>query len=514
MTNKSIFPLFTCVWLTFVSSAYSQFLPVTETNLSNGMKVLLVERHDEPSVAGGWVAHVGSANEHPGITGIAHLFEHMMFKGTTNIGTTDATKDFEILAEQEKIRDAMRQEESKMRGLIRSGKINDMMKPECWTPRYRELQQQFKTLVDDERKVLVKNEFDNLYTANGASGMNAFTMQDMTAYFCTVPANKLELWMWMESSRIHKPVFREFYAERDVVFEERRMRLDSTPLGIAMETFNSMFWDALPYSWEVIGWPSDVSSISKPQADQFYATYYAPQNLTLILVGNFQTAKIVPQLEKYFGRIPAGTNNPPDLVTLEPKQTVEKRMNAEVDANPQITIYYHTVPFGHKDSYPLEILAQILSTHTGRLYKGLVLGNGVATDAGAAQNSMKWAGYFEFSGEAAPDHSPENVEKAIYAELEKLQRVEVPAQELQKVKNAFAAAEFRKLNSNMSILHQLIWNEGEGDWREINDANTKIQAVTAADVKRVANEYFAKENRAVATFTRKTKSESEKSNAK
>jgi predicted Zn-dependent peptidase len=512
MTYKFFFPLFTCAWLAFASVAHSQLLLVTETNLSNGMRVLLVERHDEPNVAGGWVAHVGSANEHPGITGMAHLFEHMMFKGTTNIGTTDAAKDFEILAEQEKIRDAMRDEEAKMRGQIRSGKIDDMMKPECWTPRYRELQQQFKTLVDDERKVLVKNEFDNLYTANGASGMNAFTMQDMTAYFCTVPANKIELWMWMESGRILRPVFREFYSERDVVFEERRMRLDSTPLGVAMETFNSMFWDALPYSWEVIGWPSDVSSISKPQADAFYATHYAPQNLTLILVGDFKADEIVLHLEKYFGRIPRGTNNPPDLVTLEPKQTVEKRMNAEVDANPQVTIYFHTVPFGHKDSYALEILAQILSTHTGRLYKGLVLGSGAATDAGAAQNSMKWAGYFEISGESAPGHTPEEVEKNLYAELEKLQHDEVPTQELQKVKNAFAAAEYRKLNSNMSILHQLIWNEGEGDWREINDANTKIQAVTAADVKRVAGEYFKKENRAVATFTRKT--DAAKANAK
>jgi predicted Zn-dependent peptidase len=314
----------------------------------------------------------------------------------------------------------------------------------------------------------------------------------------------LELWMWMESGRIWKPVFREFYAERDVVFEERRMRLESTPMGVPMETFNAMFWEALPYSWDTLGWPSDVSTISKPQADAFYATFYAPQNLTLILVGDFKAGEIVAQLEKYFGRIPRGTNNPPDLVTLEPKQTVEKRMNAEVDANPQVEIYFHTVPFGHKDSYALEILAQLLSNHTGRLYKGLVLGSSVANDIGAAQESMKWAGFFDLSGEAATGHTPDEVEKAIYAEIEKLQRDEVPAEELQKVKNNFAAGEYRKLNSNMGILHQLIWNEGEGDWREINDANTKLQAVTAADVKRVANEYFQKENRAVATFTRKT----------
>jgi predicted Zn-dependent peptidase len=486
-----------------IPSAYSQQVPVIETNLSNGIHVLLVERHDEPSVAGGWVAHVGSANERPGITGIAHLFEHMMFKGTTTIGTTDSNKDSAILTAQEKVRDEMRDEEAKIRAEIRKGKADDLLKPETWSPRYRDLQRQFKTLVDDERKVLVKNEFDNIYTANGASGMNAFTMQDMTAYFCTVPANKLELWMWMESGRLLHPIFREFYSERDVVFEERRMRLESTPLGRPMETFNAMFWEALPYSWDTLGWPSDVSTISKAQADEFYATFYAPQNLTLIVVGDFDAQQFIPLAEKYFGRIPRGSINPPDLVTLEPKQVVEKRLNAEVAANPQVEIFWHTVPFGHQDSYALQIFGQLLSTHTGRLYKNLVLGSGAATDVGAAQYSMKWAGFFDASGEAAPGHTPAEVENAIYAEIEKLQHDEVPPEELLKVKNNFAAGEYRKLNSNMSILHSLIWSEGEGDWREINAANAKLQAVTAADVKRVANRYFTKENRAVATFTRR-----------
>ena len=282
-------------------------------------------------------------------------------------------------------------------------------------------------------------------------------------------------------------------------------------MGVPMETFNAMFWEALPYSWDTLGWPSDVSTISKLQADAFYATFYAPQNLTLILVGDFSANEVYPKLEKYFGRIPRGATPPPDLVTLEPKQTVEKRMNAEVDANPQVEIFYHTVPFGHKDSYALQIFGQILSTHTGRLYKGLVVGSGIANDVGAAQESMKWAGFFDLSGEAATGHTPEEVEKALYFEIEKLQRDEVPSEELQKVKNNFAAGEYRKLNSDMSILHQLIWNEGEGDWREINDANAKLQAVTAADVKRVANEYFTKENRAVAAFTRKAKADTGKS---
>ena len=175
-----------------------------------------------------------------------------------------------------------------MREMYRHGEIDDLLKPENWTPRYRELQKQFTQLVEAERQVLVKNEFDRILSREGASGMNAFTSDDMTAYFENVPANKLELWMWMESGRIYHPVFREFYAERDVVFEERRMRTDSTPLGKFEEEFNAMFWESSPYSWPTVGWPSDISAISKAQADEFYSLYYSPQNITLILVGDFK----------------------------------------------------------------------------------------------------------------------------------------------------------------------------------------------------------------------------------
>ena len=482
---------------------HAQQVPVVEKQLTNGMRLLLVERHDEPSVAGGWVAHVGSSNERPGMTGIAHLFEHMMFKGTPTIGTRDYRKDVEIIAEQEQLRDQMRQEERKMRVEYRHGDIDDLLKPENQTPRYRELEKQFDKLIAEQRGILVKNEFDKIYTGQGGSGMNAFTTEDMTGYFINVPANKLELWMWMESERLWHPVFREFYAERDVVFEERRMRTESTPLGKFAEEFNAMFWESSPYSWPVVGWPSDIPSISKAQADEFYATYYAPQNITLILVGDFQPGQTEALARKYFERIPRGPRTPPDVVTLEVKQVAEKRMDAEAETNPQVDILWHTVPFGHKDSYALEILGQLLSTRTGRLYKGLVLGSKVATDVYANQGSQKWAGYFNAGGEAREGHKPEEVEQGIYQNLEQLKQEEVPAEELQKVKNNFAAAEYRRLSANFPILMQLIRNDGEGDWRQINEAGPKIQAVTAADVKRVANTYFTKENRTVAIYNRK-----------
>lgn len=485
------------------ASLLAQKVPVKETTLSNGMRLLIVQREGEPTVAGGWVAHVGSANERPGITGISHFFEHMMFKGTPSVGTKDYKKDLAIIAEQERVRDEIRKEEAKMRDAYRAGEIDDLMKPENKTPRLKELEKKFDVLVAKQREILVSNEFDKIYTAAGASGMNAFTNEDMTVYFITVPANKLELWMWMESERLKEPVFREFYAERDVVFEERRLRTEATPLGKFDETFNSMFWESHPYSWPVVGWPSDIPAFTKAQADTYYDTYYSPQNITLVLVGDLELAAAKNMTERYFSRIPRGKNPVPDVVTLEVKQVAEKRMYAEAEANPQVDILWHTVPFGHKDSYALSVFAQILSTRTGRLYKGLVLGSQVATDAFARQESRKWAGLFNAGGEAKEGRTPEEVEKGIYAELDKLKKDEVPAEELQKVKNNFAAAEYRRLTANFPIAVQVLVNDGFGDWRQVNEAGPRIQAVTAADIKRIAGEYFTKENRTVAIYTRK-----------
>jgi len=489
--------------LTGALMAAAQQVPVTEHELPNGLRVLLVERQDDPSIAVGWVARVGSANERPGITGLAHFFEHMMFKGTPTIGTRDAARDLEIIAEQERVREEMRREEAGLRAAWRRGEISDPFKPENATPRYRELEQEFARLVQAQRDLIVPNEFDKIYRNAGAVGMNAYTSQDLTAYFITVPANKLELWAWMESERIFRPVFREFYAERDVVAEERRLRIEATPTGKFQEALFSMVWEAHPYHWPIIGWPSDLPTLSLEQAKEFYATYYAPQNLTLILVGQFKTADALPLLEKYFGRIPRGPRTAPEVVTLEVPAVAEKRMNAEADTNPEVQIIWKTVGFGHRDSYPLQILGQILSTRTGRLYKGLVLDERLATEAEAGQASFKYAGLFYAGAEVAEGRTPAEVEAAIYRELDRLRDEPVPERELQKVKNNFAAAEFRKLASNSAILHQLLRTEGSGRWQEINEAGPKLQAVTAADLQRVIRTYFTRENRTVCTYTRK-----------
>ncbi len=481
----------------------AQQVPVKEHFLSNGMKVLLLERKDAPSISGGWVARVGSVNERPGITGIAHLFEHMMFKGTPKIGTKDYKADVKIINEQERVRDAMRVEERKMREMWRKGEITDLQDPDQKTDKWNKLNEEFKVLIEEHRKVIVKNEFDRIYTSNGGSRMNAYTSYDHTAYFIDVPSNKLELFMWMESGRLLDPVFREFYTERDVVFEERRMRTESTPLGKFFESFNSLFWESHPYSWPIIGWPSDIPAISKKQADEFYATYYMPQNLTLVLVGDFEGKAALTMAEKYFGRLKKGEGLVPDVVTLEQPQKAEKRFYAEAETNPNIDIYWHTPAFGHKDTYPLSVLAQVLSTRTGRLHKKLVLGEKIATDTWAWQGARKYAGEFNMGAEVTDGNTPEQVEQVIYSLVEEVKSKLVPAKELQKVKNNFAAAEYRRLSSNHPILMQIMRSEGLGNWREINEAGPKIQAVTAEDLQRVAKKYFTRENRAVAVYTRK-----------
>jgi predicted Zn-dependent peptidase len=399
---------------------------------------------------------------------------------------------------QEQIRQIYREQ----RKQYRLGNNDDPFDPEARTEEQIELEKKFAALVEEQRALMIKDEFDKIYTGAGGSGMNAGTTNDLTLYFITVPANKLELWFWMESDRLGSPVFREFYSERDVVHEERRMRTESTPTGKFAEQFEAMFWESHPYSWPVVGWPSDLKVISKQQADDYYATYYAPNNLTVAMVGNFDSDEVKAMANKYFGRIPRGETDPPDVVTLEMQQLAEKRMNAECDCQPQVDVRYHTVPFMHADSYALDIMAELLNGRTGRLYKELVMGKEIASSASAGQDSGKYAGSFSFSAETKGDATPAQLESAWYMELRKLQELEIPDRELQKVKNNVAAGSFRRLQNPFFLALQLMFYDGLGDWTYLNSWSEKTLAVTAEDVQRVAKKYFAPENRAVAIYER------------
>jgi predicted Zn-dependent peptidase len=479
-------------------------LPIEEHVLANGMKLLLVPQHIAPTVSGVWIAHVGSVNEKPGITGISHLFEHMMFKGTHVIGTRDYARDVALIDQQEQVQDQIRAELSKMRAAQRRGEIEDMTRPEARTERYRELEAQFDSLVAAQRANMIKNEFELVLQRNGGTMINAFTMEDLTAYFETLPANKLELWFWIESDRLRNRVFREFYSERDVVFEERRRGVESTPTGKFDESLNATFWDASPYSWDVIGWPSDLRNITKAQADEYYETYYAPQNLTVMLIGDFEPRNALGLAERYLGTIPRGTRPVPEMITAEIPSLAEKRFYAEAETNPSVEILWHTVAFVHKDVPALLGLEALLNGPTGRLQKGLVLGDGgMATQARASSDARKYEGRFEISGECKDGHGPEELEKAVYAQLERLQKEPVSAAELQKMKNRYLTDSYRQMGGGFMMLFRYVLAEGRGAWRDADAIDAAVQALTPADVQRVAQRYFTRENRTVAVWTRK-----------
>jgi predicted Zn-dependent peptidase len=499
--------------LSLVTPALAQKVEVEEFTLPNGMQFLLVPRNDQPNVvSAGWIARVGSVNERPGITGISHFFEHMMFKGTDTIGTREPDRDAKFRAEQKAVRDEInRLVWTRQYDRSFKGEIDDPWNPANDTQELRVLRARLDALIKAQQGrgeggpqagTIVKDEFDQVYTKAGGSGMNAFTTYDLTCYFITVPSNKLELWAWMESDRLHDSVFREFYSERDVVHEERRLRTDSTPTGKFEEQFDSMFWASSGYSWPVIGWPSDLNSYTFEQAQDYWNIYYRPGNLVGILVGDFDPVRAKQLITNYFSRLEPGKSPPPPVVTLEVEQLAEQRMNAVGEVPPAVEIRYHTVPAGHVDSYPLDMLAEILNDRTGRLSLGLVEGRGIAAAAQAASDTRKYAGLFAVSAQARGTATPEALEAAWYEELAKLQAEDIPERELRKVKNRVAAQNYRKLESNMSLFVQLAFAEAVLDWREINEGPAKYEAVTAADIRRVANTYFKASNRSVATYRR------------
>ena len=482
---------------------------VEEHVLANGMKVLLVPRHLSPTVSCGWVAHVGSSNERPGITGMAHLFEHMMFKGTHVIGTRDYALDARLINQQESVMEQMRAEISKLRAAQRRGDIEDMTKPESKTPRMKQLEVSFDSLVALQRKNMIKNEFDLVLQKNGASRINAFTNEDMTFYFYTLPANKLELYFWMESDRLKNRVFREFYSERDVVYEERRRSLESTPTGKFDESFNSVFWDSSPYSWQTIGYASDVANITLAQANEFYSLFYAPQNLTAVIVGDFQPGQALALAEQYFGSISRGPQPVPEMITLETPQIAEKRFYGDAETNPGVDVRWHAVASVHKDIPVFSLLETVLNGETGRLKKNLVLGSGLATSARAQLDDRKYEGLFEIDAESKEGKSTTDLEQAVYAELEKIAKDGVPEAELQAAKNRYLTSNYRQLEANFFLMLRYGVADARGGWQLADELNDKVQRVQSADVQRVVKRYFTKENRAVAVWSRKAGAEPE-----
>ncbi len=467
---------------------------VTETTLDNGMRWFFVERHASPTFSGVIRFGVGGVDDAPGRTGLAHLFEHMAFKGTTVIGTRDYEAEKTILAEIEDVADKLTQEQ-----------LKDPPDAEV----IKKLSERLAALRAEHKKYVVKDEFFQLYNRNGATGLNAGTGNDGTTYLVSLPSNRLQLYCLMEAQRLADPVFREFYTERDVVLEERRTRVDTNPRGKLYEQFIATAFEGHPYGRPVIGWAPEISRVTVAQARAFYRRYYVPGNAVGVLVGDFVTADAEKLVEEYFERVPAGPQ-PVSAIPPEAKQSQERRVEVPFDAEPDIFIGYHVPTYPEPDSVTIKVISFLLSGgRSSRLYKRLVKEEELATSIDTyTEPGERFPNLFVLDPIPRAPHTTAEVEAAIYEELARLKSEPVSARELQKIKNQADAAMLWRLATNLGLAATIAFYEQTyGDWRYYYEFREQLEDVTPADIMRVASKYFTEENRVVAVLKKPAEEE-------
>lgn len=465
-------------------------LPVVRHVLPNGMTFLFLRRPGAPIVS--FVTHfrAGGVDEWTGISGTAHLFEHMLFKGTHSIGTRDLAAEREMFPRIDAVADSLTQE-------FRKGYAAD-------TALLRRLRDRLRQLEDSARRFAVSNELDRILTRNGAVGLNASTSNDVTNYFFSLPANRAELWFLLESDRMRNPVLREFYSERDVVMEERRLRVETNPGGLLREEFLQAAFRAHPYGRPVVGIASEIQTVSRGAALEYFRRFYGPNNCVVAIVGDIDVEQMRRWADRYFSDIPAGEPHRP-VVTQEPPQRGERRIEVEYNANPQVLIGYHIPDARHPDTPALQFMASLLSGgRTSRLQRSLVVRGRIAANVGAgtAPGSL-YPRLFILSAVPIAPNTTRQIEDSIYAEIQRLQREPPSEEEMQRVRNQVETASVARLQSAFGLAFQLSSSEALwGDWRATFRDQAALMRVTPEDVQRVARAYFSPSNRTVATLVR------------
>lgn len=466
---------------------------VIEHRLENGLTLLLYERHQAPIVSCHIYIDVGSTNDKLGQTGIAHMTEHIAFKGTQTLGTTNYAEEKILLDQLAALWDKIVQER-------RKGEQADQDKLAQW-------QQEFDQIQEKAGQYVISEAYSRVMEENGGVGLNASTSRDATQYFVSLPANRLELWMLLEADRLANTVPREFYKERDVILEERRMRTDASPIGTLVEQFLGTAFIAHPYGFPAIGWPADIEDITTAQLMAFFDEHYAPSNMVVAVVGDIHPPEVIEMAEKYFGQLPVRTASS-RLRTVEPPQPGERRVQVVWDANPYVLAGYHRPGVQHEDDIIFDVIAFLLSEgRTSRLYKHLVEEQQIAAYAEtlASFPGQKYPTLFVVVGVPLGEHTLEELEQAIYTEIDQLKTTPVDEKELQKVINAIEASFIDSLSSNSGLAAQLAFSQGiMGDWRVIEEQVERIKHVTPDDIMRVANTYFTKNNRTIAWLVMKS----------
>jgi len=465
----------------------------TVKKLDNGLTVVICERPEAPVFS--FFTHVdaGSVQDPLGQTGLAHMFEHMAFKGTDKIGTTDYAAEKVALEKVEQTYAAYIAERDKPVG-------RDEQK-------LKDLQKAWNDATADANKYVKPNEFPQIVENNGGEDLNANTSDDETNYFYSFPENRLELWAYLESERFLHPVMREFYKERNVVIEERRMRTDSNPIGRLLEQFTTAAFQAHPYHRPTIGWISDLNSFSATDAKTFFDKYYIPSNMVVAVVGDVKASETMPLIERYLGRIPSRPK-PDERTTTEPPQNAERRVVLQDMSQPLYLEGYHRPDYRSPDDAVYDAIADLMSNgRTSRLYRALVRDKKIAADSAGFTGlpGNKYPHLFAFYAFPLPGHKPDEMADAIHIEIEKLKKEDISDEELKMIRTRAKANLIRSLGSNEGLASSLaLYQARYDDWRELFRSVDRIDKVTKADIRRVANQIFVPTNRTVGIIETKT----------
>jgi len=456
---------------------------VTEFRLDNGMKFIVLERHQAPVVSFVTYADVGGADEPDGKTGVAHFLEHLAFKGTTRIGTTDYTAEKPLLDQLDQLF-AQRQQAVKQGDQAEADRLKAA----------------FLKLEREANHLVKQNELGRIIEQAGGVGVNATTSTDATRYFYSFPSNKLELWMSLESERFLEPVFREFYKEQDVILEERRMRTDNSPIGQMVEALLDTAFKVHPYRRPVIGYNQDIRGLTRQDVQTFFESHYVPDSLTVAIVGDVKTAEVKRLARLYFGRY-RRRSAAPAVQVQEPPQTAPRQVTLRLKSQPWYLEGYHRPGMNHPDNEVYEMISSILSSgRTARLYRSLVEEKQLALVAQGFNGfpGDKFPNLILFYAMTAPGQSVDAVEKALQGEIERLKTEPVSQEELDRVKAQARAGLLRSLDSNMGMAQALVeYDVKTGTWRNLFQGVDRILAVQAEDILRVARATFIPENRTI-----------------
>ena len=462
---------------------------VAVKTLPNGLTVLILRRPEAPVFSFFTMVDTGSSQDPLSKTGLAHMMEHMAFKGTPDIGTTNYAEEKVALAKVEQAYAAYEAERIKRVG-------RDPQK-------LAQLQKEWQDAIKAADKYVIKNQFGEIVESHGGVGMNAFTSYDETGYMYSMPSNMIELWAAIESDRFANPVMREFYKERNVVTEERRMRTDSDPNGRLLEQFLGTAFAANPYHRPTVGYASDLQAFSATDAENFFHRYYLPSNMVIALVGDLDPDKVMPIVERYFGQLPTNPK-PTELTSVEPPQNSVREVKMQDMAQPIYVEGYHRPSYLDPDDAVYDAITDIMSNgRTSRMYRSMVRDQKIAAAAAGFSGypGTKYAHLFAFYGVPLPGHTNAEMQKSIQEQIVKLKTEDVTDDELQMFKTRTKADLIRGLASNTGLAQQLaIYQTRYGDWRELFRYLDKVDKVNKADIRRVANKVFVDGNRTIGSI--------------